>query len=412
MKLRFTRNVFVLAALGFSGTALAQSGSNAELLQRIQQLEAQVKVLTGLVQNQAAAAAAVPPTAPAPVAVPVPAPAMAQASAVRLGGYGELIYNNIENDTTNAQKRQADFRRFVLYAGYDFGNGVRFNSELELEHALAGNGNTPNGSKAKPGEIELEQAFIEIDLPYSQTLKTGLFLLPIGLINETHEPSTFYGVERNPVETQIIPAVWWESGASIGGRIGDTGLSYDFAYHTGLSLPTSGSNAYRIRAGRQKSAEARADSMAYTARLEYLGVPGLRLGLAAQRQLDATQSADNEDVSATLLETHIAYDYKAFSTRALYAHWDLDGAGAKAAGRDEQDGYYLEASYKVLPTLGFFARTAEWDNGGTAVDTAIRQNNFGLSYWLRPSVVFKADYQTQSGADNFDGFNLGMGYNF
>ena len=116
-----------------------------------------------------------------------------------IGGYGELHYNNIE-DTESI-----DFHRFVLFFGHEFTESIRFFSEFELEHALSGDG--------KPGEVELEQAYIEMDLTESTTLKTGLFLVPVGIINETHEPPTFYGVERNPVEKNIIPATWWEAGA-------------------------------------------------------------------------------------------------------------------------------------------------------------------------------------------------------
>ena len=73
---------------------------------------------------------------------------------VHIGGYGELHYNNWDiSDGT--KKREIDFHRFVLFFGYDFTDSIRFHSELELEHSLAGDG--------KPGEVELEQAYVEFD---------------------------------------------------------------------------------------------------------------------------------------------------------------------------------------------------------------------------------------------------------
>ena len=107
-----------------------------------------------------------------------------------LGGYGELHYNGGEAD-------EVDFHRFVLFIGHEFNDRLRLFTEFELEHSLAGEG--------KPGEVELEQAWIEFDVTDTQHARAGLFILPVGILNETHEPPTFFGVERNQVESAIIP---------------------------------------------------------------------------------------------------------------------------------------------------------------------------------------------------------------
>ena len=121
-------------------------------------------------------------------------------SKTTFGGYGELHYNSLERDNASASKDEIDFHRFVMFTGHQFSDSVRFFSELEVEHSIAGDGQV--------GEIELEQAYIEWDFAGQQRAKAGLFLLPIGIINETHEPETFYGTERNNVEKNIIPATW------------------------------------------------------------------------------------------------------------------------------------------------------------------------------------------------------------
>lgn len=398
--------------------------SNAELYEIIKALKAEVESLKA---QQARTNAAAPPAPVAQLEASVEAQQQRIAALEQnqgrdqglgkfsLGGYGELHYNNLENDNNGAKRRELDLHRFVLYTGYKYNDSIRFRSELEIEHSLAGDGSSPNGSKAKPGEVELEQAYLEFDLPYQASAKAGLFLLPIGIINETHEPPSFYGVERNPVETAIIPATWWEGGAGLSGRIGNTGLAYNWAVHSGLALPTTGANAYRIRNGRQKVAEARADALASSFGLQYTGVLGLKLAAAIQYQQDATQAADNEDVNATLLEAHAIYNYKKLELRGLYAAWDLDGAGASAAGRSRQAGYYGEFSYKPLPQLGLFTRYSDWDNGGSTAKTAIRQTDIGFNYWPISDVVLKADYQWQNShlaGSNFKGLNLGVGYQF
>ncbi len=316
------------------------------------------------------------------------------AQSTTIGGYGELHYNNIDG-----KDAQIDFHRFVLFFGHRFSDRIRFYSELELEHALSGDGDD------KPGEVELEQAYIGFDLNDRHTARAGVFLIPVGILNETHEPTTFYGVERNPVEKNIIPTTWWEGGVGLNGEIAQ-GWSYDLAVTSGLN-----DSSYSIRSGRQKVAKATAENFAYTGRLRWTGIRGVEIAGTVQFQDDITQGV--EDVSAVLLETHAIVNRGPFGLRALYATWDLDGEGPKAAGRDEQTGWYIEPSWKISPKFGFFARYNEWDNeAGSSADTKKKQTDVGVNFWPHEQVVIKADIQRQDGAANEDGFNLGIGYHF
>ncbi len=343
-----------------------------------------------------------------------------------VGGYGELHYNNLENDGTGGDLDRVDFHRFVLYFAHEFTDRIRFFSELELEHALTAD--TADGSG--PGEVELEQAFLEFDLTPNHRLTTGLNLIPVGIINPTHEPPTFYGAERNPVETEIIPSTWWEAEIGAHGQI-MPGLNYDVMLHSGLEVPTTGSSAWRIRSGRNKVAEASADDAAMSARLRYTGIPGLEVGVTGQYQADVTQSSFSEDISAWLFEAHVDFRRGPFGFRGLYAHWDLDdgpiGTGPAAVGADDLEGFYVEPSYRfripgtVPGEIGVFARYNQYDarNGfGGALLQYIeyQQIDVGLNYWPHQNVVFKFDYQWQDadGTANgeFDGFNLGVGYQF
>jgi hypothetical protein len=315
-----------------------------------------------------------------------------------IGGYGELHYNNIEG-----KDAAIDFHRFVLFFGHEFTDNLRFFSELELEHSLAGDG--------KPGEVELEQAYIEYDINEHHRVKGGLFLTPVGILNETHEPNTFYGTERNPVEKNIIPTTWWEAGAMFSGEIA-AGFSYDLAVHSGLNA--SGAS-YKVRSGRQKVASADADDFAYTGRLKWTGMPGVELAATLQYQSDITQSNDPTAGSATLFETHAVIEKGPFGLRALYATWDLDGSGPKASGADEQTGWYVEPSFRFTDNFGIFARYNEWDNAaGDSSDSEYEQIDLGVNWWPHKNVVVKADYQLQDkpGGGSADGVNVGLGYEF
>ena len=144
-----------------------------------------------------------------------PASGMASwAEKTRIGGYGELHYNNLDGEGGAADKDEIDFHRFVLFLGHTFNERTRFFSELEVEHALV---KDKTSGSAGGGEVELEQAYIEYDLNENHRAKAGLFLVPVGILNETHEPPSFYGVERNPIEKDIIPATWWAGGAALSG---------------------------------------------------------------------------------------------------------------------------------------------------------------------------------------------------
>lgn len=322
-----------------------------------------------------------------------------------IGGYGELHYNNVDSDAGDSD--EIDFHRFVLFFGHDFNDRVRFFSELELEHALAGDG--------QPGEVELEQAYIDFALNENLTATGGLFLLPLGILNETHEPNTFYGVERNDVESIIIPSTWWEAGAALRGQW-QNGLSWQAAVHSGLSMPTSGSSAFRVRSGRQKVAEALASDPAYTFRLKYTGLPGLELAASYQYQSDPSQSSDDGLDSGRLFTAHAIWQKGPFQLRGLYGAWDFSGSAVEAAGADDQDGWYLEPSYKLTEQWGVYARYEDLD--GARDQDQFSQSEFGLNYWPVPGVVLKLDYRDREhdlpglAARDFTAIDLGIGYSF
>lgn len=333
----------------------------------------------------------------------------ASASNTTIGGYGELHYNSLSDQNGSAKdKNEIDFHRFVLFFGHEFNDRLRFFSEFELEHSIAGEG--------QKGEIELEQAYIQYDLNDQSRVSAGLFLTPVGIINETHEPNTFYGTERNNVEKNIIPTTWWEGGAMLSGELAE-GFSYDVALTSGLDVSKDGSKtSYKIRDGRQKVAEAKAEDPAYTGRLKWTAIPGVELAASVQYQNDVTQGLDATAGSATLFETHAVIEQGPFGLRALYATWDLDGTGPATEGYDEQTGWYIEPSYKITDKVGIFTRYSLWDNqAGNSTDSEYTQWDIGMNWWIDPQVVVKLDYQDQSspvGETELDGVNIGLGYQF
>ena len=328
-----------------------------------------------------------------------------------VGGYGELHYNNLSSGIAGKDdKKELDFHRFVLFFGHEFSDKARFFSELEVEHGTIAD--TDDGSS--PGSVAIEQAYVQLDLSDSTSLNAGIFLVPVGFINEVHEPPRFYGVERPVVTKYILPTTWREGGVGLVGN-SSSGLSYDIYLHSGLSGGTD------IRGGRQKVAEAKANNLATTGRIKYTGINGLELAATLQYQDDMTQDTSDAVGSATLAQAQVRWQLTDLTLTALYGQWNIDVAANGTAldkARDNQAGGYLEASYKINPRWGVFARHSQWDNGPRDTtqigqDTVKNQTDFGFNYWPHEDVVLKADYQVQNDvAGDYSGFNLGVGYQF
>ncbi len=414
---KYTLTIMIMATLGLP--ALAQA--NADSQQReINALKAQNK----LILERLDATAEMLESSPTRKTDAAPNPGMAARDSLRdrifgshgnkgtttIGGYGEMHYNNLNNRKPGgSDKKQIDFHRFVMFLGHEYSDKIRFWSELEVEHSVVQD--TSNGSNG--GEVAIEQAFMEFDLNSYISARAGILLVPVGILNETHEPSTFYGVERNNVEKYIIPTTWSEGGISLTGHFADS-FSYDLAVHSGLQIAAG--NNYAIRSGRQDVSNAPANNLAATARINWMGIPGLVVSATIQQQSDITQSTDTSTGGANLISTHVVWQIGQFSLRALYAQWNLSGSGPATVGADKQDGWYVEPSWKFTPKFGVFARSSQWDNQvNSSTNTQYDQFDIGFNYWPHEDVVLKFDYQNQTapnGKNEFDGINLGIGYQF
>jgi len=327
-----------------------------------------------------------------------------------IGGYAEAHYNNYDyNDGTD--KKEFDLHRFVIFTGYEYNDRLRFFSEFEIEHG--GVQDTDNGDGTLGGEVEVEQAYIEYDFTPDASARAGLFILPIGMLNETHEPDTFYGVERNSVEKYIVPTTWWEIGSMVSFNFGE-GFKLEGAIHSGLNM--SDDNGY-IRDGRQKGSNAEAENLAYTFAGTYTGYQGLEIGVSYHYEDDPTQGNGASDYidDASMIEAHLAYNRGIFGLKALFAEWDFDGNGIKADNGDKQRGWFIEPSIRPIPHLGLFARyeAIEYFKGN---ERDLEIWSLGANYYLHDQVALKFDYvdykDKKDITSDFDGFNLGVGLSF
>jgi hypothetical protein len=193
-------------------------------------------------------------------------PGVASAQAPTLSGYMEVHLNKVHNQPT-----EADLHRFVLMVGHRFSDRLKLWSEVEVEHAFIEGGE-------ESGEVAVEQAYLDYSITRRVNLRAGMMLVPIGIINERHEPPTFHGVERTFVDTVIIPTTWRDVGI---GLFGDLGRGFSYKAYAMPGLDATGFTAEEgIAEGRQQGGHADASDPAITGRLEYR-----RAGLTAGASL-------------------------------------------------------------------------------------------------------------------------------
>jgi hypothetical protein len=350
---------------------------------------------------------------------------------VSIGGYGEMLYETYaarRDDNESSQRTdRLDFLRAIVYFGYKFSDRWLLNSEVEFEH----------GSTGKGGEVSVEFAYLDYMWRPEVNVRAGLVLVPMGLVNELHEPTVFRGTRRPLVEQAIIPTTWRENGV---GAHGDVGMA---SYRTVIinGLDASGFSAAGIRGGRQSGAKAAAEDFAWVGRLDVTGVPGLLVGgsVYAGQSGQGLLGAGGRilQVGTTLAEGHVEWKRRGLMLRGLAAWSWIDEAGelntalglpANDAIAAEQGGGYAEAGFDVFTlaprgelSLIPFLRYERLDTQakmprGTTADPALDQEilTVGLNFSPIDPVVFKLDYQDIDNAagTGLDQFNVAVGYIF
>jgi len=352
-----------------------------------------------------------------------------------IGGYGEANYQNIVSDQGGTDDKgnpknpdNADFERLVLYVGYKFTDNILFNSEIEFEHGTTGEGSE------EEGEVSVEFAALDFFIDPMVNARAGMVLMPMGFINQIHEPPFYFGNNRPEVERRIIPTTWREIGVGLFGTI-TPNLTYTGYVVNGLDA--QGFNSNGIRDGRQGGATAFAQNFGYVVRTDYTpeALPGVSVGGSAyvgNSGQDLNYNGQTPNVFTQLYEAHVQWKYRGLEFRTLGSWGHINDAGILSAFQgqtvgSQNYGWYSEVGYDVLPLLfkdipqylAPFFRYEKYDtiakapngyNDNQNLDRQIFQ--VGLQYKPIPNVVIKADYRNFSAEEGSvpDDFNLGLGF--
>lgn len=347
-------------------------------------------------------------------------------------GYAQIDYNQpiSKNEYRNGK---LEVHRFVLFTGYRFNDRLQFVTEIEVEHG---------------DEIFIEQAYAQYKINRGMNLRAGMIVMPMGLMNEYHEPTTYHGVERPNVEGKVIPTTWRELALGLTGVLPSQNIRYQ-AYVTNGFLSHDGDGGVirgkdGLRKGRQKGLRSTLSSPNFSTKVDYFGLRNLRLGLAGyfgktqSRLYDglnksddaAIAQADSSVVGMTMLGADLRYSNKGFEGRALYVYANFSNTDQYNAmtGKDfgsRMTGYYVEGAYDLLSLSSRKQKTAllpfvRYEQYNTHAETEgvekndaydITEVTAGISWRHGQAVSFKMDYQwIKNGLDQKSNqLNAGVG---
>jgi hypothetical protein len=341
-----------------------------------------------------------------------------------LSGYMDFHFNKPEG-----QDAILDFHRFVLLFNHSFTPRIRFVGELELEHAFV-------EGLEEAGELELEQAYVDFLLSRAVNVRAGMLLVPMGIINERHEPPVYNGVERPFVDTVIVPTTWFEVGAGVHGEVA-RGVRYR-AYVMAPLDALEFSADEGIRGGRQKGSEANVRNVAFAGRLEYVGLPDLTAGWSFWTG-ESSFNAPRLDTTVRIGELDARYQRDRLELRGQFAQVWIGDAGRLNDALERLTGvspniarslrgFYGEVAYRVWASgsprdLVAFARYENFDTQFRMPDGYVPLEEFdrdawvvGLTYYPDPDVAVKVDYVRLGSQSSIirapNSFNIGLGWWF
>jgi len=410
-------------ALAFFACAAVARAQTTE--DRLAEVEKKLDAALAEIERLKLGAAAAPETAMAPLSRLGFAPAASHvyeiAGGTSFGGYGEMIATRPDRKTAGGslagERPTIDLLRAVLYVGHKFTPSLLFNSELEWEHAGVLDGVRVDLGHEPPvflsGEATVEFAYLDWRARPWLGLRAGKLLVPMGLVNEQHEPPVFRGARRPSTEDVIIPGTWTAAGAGIYGECERSGLAWRAYLVEGLDARGFTSDA-AIREGRQGSAEALLTHPAVTGRLDWSGLRGLTLGVSGYTgdswQVDQP-SQKNVHARTTLGDAHVKWQWRGLDVRGLAVTAQVGDAAALAdtnifSSPEHFSGAYVELAYdlasRLAPgdwTLAPYVRLETFDTDRQRPPAASHVFLAGIAVGPHPNVVLKLDREQRTGAD-------------
>ena len=373
----------------------------------------------------------------------------------RVGGYGEIVaqfkdyginrFNGTDYGNTRINRKEIAIPRFVLAMDFKFSKKWILGAEIEFESGGTGVAyeleNTENGEYEteieKGGEVAIEQFHITRLITPALNVRAGHMIAPVGLTNTHHEPINFFATSRPEGETTMLPCTWHATGLELFGQFGSgySQFDYEAMVVAGLNANGFGRNNW-VKGGKQGLFEKdNFTSPAYVGRLNYTGVPGLRLGASLYYCHNAGANCDKlityDDIGkihVTIFSFDAQYQDRYVTARANFVQGNMTHAnevGKRNRLLSNKSGYSrltpiaeraltyraevgvnlssIFSGARKFPVIYPFVQyeyynPQEKSGGNDVMDKRCQVSKwtFGANWRPLPNLVVKADYTTRS----------------
>jgi hypothetical protein len=338
------------------------------------------------------------------------------------GGYGEMSYTN----PNYGDVPRLSIPLVGLYLDHYFNDKWSFMSEFDVEDVQV--------SRSVGGTVGFQQAYLDYHPCSLLGWRTGLLLIPMGIINQEHDPTTYFSVERPLFDQQVIPTTWREIGTGIYGNLTDW-LNYQLYVTEGLQA--NGFTMNSTAGGRQDGSGINGSDASHPAisgRIAVLPIEGMQIGASLYYEANAFDSIPAGTIGTLIMIVGDArYERGPLHIRAEYGMFDIGpgGSGTYPFPPSHATGGYGEIAYNVFsfcpncksellpfvryenftftgPDIGTYAAAPAGPMVGHTSVTA------GLAFKPLENVIFKADYRmtTVQGEADFNQLSLGGGFSF
>ena len=390
-----------------------------------------------------------------------------------IGGYGEVAltrnfysdnvyrYSDPTSYANDPSHGRFDIPHAVLMVSYDFGHGWKMNTEIEFEHTGTGSAVEKEFTEAgeweseieRGGEVELEQFWFQKSFSDRFNVRIGHIIVPVGGLNNAHEPLNFFTVYRPEGEYTILPSTWHDTGISLWGQLGK--WKYEAMVVAGLDAFMFDRENF-VHYGATSSYEFKvANNYGFAARIDNTSIKGLRLSLSGYygqsmhnsypNDMQNTRYADtkghtligsfdflykseNDDF---IMRGNADYGYVSdASTISLIkrnlssndAPYRKSSVGQNACAYGAEAGYNMFALFNKAPKdqkLYLFARSEYYDTYVPAEDqqdytyTDKFRYAVGLNWYPIPEIAVKMEYSKRilkSQYNNEPSISLGIVY--
>ena len=350
-----------------------------------------------------------------------------------IGGYTELLYQRF-SDTTGLGPNGSDLDttvpRAVMFLGYRINERLVVNSEFRVDRDIF---------DTDSAEASVDLAYLDYILNPAFSLRAGIVLVPMGLVNEFHQPNEYLGTRPGFGDIFTLLNVWHALGFGFAGHK----WGFDYRAYVINGLNAAKFNEFGMRDGREITADT-IGNPGVVYRIEYNFFPGGILGgsyYLGNSGIFGVPNPDDLKIHTTIKEIHGDLRWKGAQLRAQYAiglmnstgqlnaileTTGLHGVGSRVVGGYVEGGFnllaYKENGKMIMPYMRGEASNSMDALPRPSLDLGLIKNwyvdfiiwIFGVEVRPIPALSIKTEYESTHDQNQIfhDEFHIDVSYAF